>query len=303
MKIREIFAKYRKIMRSIWTGDSQNAFFSTERFNKLRVMVTPEYEYSERTPKNGYYVLGIDVGRLDDQTEISVIKTVPQAMGNDMKTLVNLFTCQKMDFEDQSIFIKRLYYKYRARICVIDGNGMGIGLIDFMTKAQTDPKTGEHFPPFGIEGGTAKDTLDNYKNIKGGDVEENAIYIMKANHVINTEAFSYVQSQLMNSKIRFLIDEQKAKSNYMSTAKGQKASLSQRADYLLPYQQTSMLREQMANLTSENDGVNIILKQSTKNIKKDKFSSFCYGLYYIKKQEDKRRRGKRIDIASMMFFS
>ena len=43
------------------------------------------------------------------------------------------------DFEEQAINIKRLYYKYKARVCSIDANGLGIGLIDFMTKTQIDP--------------------------------------------------------------------------------------------------------------------------------------------------------------------
>ena len=59
----------------------------------------------------------------------------------------------------------------------------------------------------------------------------------------------------------------------------------------------------MLNLIEENEGVNIILKQSSKSIKKDKFSAFEYGLYYIKQEEDKKRkRGKR-NIADMMFFT
>lgn len=47
------------------------------------------------------------------------------------------------------------------------------------------------------------------------------------------------------------------------------------------------------NLREENDGVNIILKQSNKAIKKDKFSSFEYGLYYIKYEEDRKKKRRR----------
>ena len=38
----------------------------------------------------------------------------------------------------------------------------------------------------------------------------------------------------------------------------------------------------MLNLVESNEGVNIILKQASRGIKKDKFSAFIYGLYYIK---------------------
>ena len=50
--------------RSIWSGDVENAFFSSEKFDKYRVLLQPQYEYSGRSAKNAYYVFGIDVGRV-----------------------------------------------------------------------------------------------------------------------------------------------------------------------------------------------------------------------------------------------
>jgi hypothetical protein len=55
-------------------------------------------------------------------------------MGESYKSLVNIFTFSDEHFEDQAIKIKKLYYKYKARRLVIDGNGLGIGLIDYMIK-------------------------------------------------------------------------------------------------------------------------------------------------------------------------
>jgi hypothetical protein len=47
-----------------------------------------------------------------------------------------------------------LYYKYNARKIVIDANGLGIGLVDYMVKPQIDPETGDVIPDFGVAGGT-----------------------------------------------------------------------------------------------------------------------------------------------------
>jgi hypothetical protein len=76
-----------------------------------------------------------------------------------------------------------------------------------------------------------------------------------------------------------------------------------RADYLKPFTLTTILREQMLNLVEENEGVNILLKQSSKGIKKDKFSAFEYGLYYIKQEEDKKKKRKSFKVSDLMFFS
>ena len=180
---------------------------------------------------------------------------------------------------------------------------VGVGLIDFMTKAQVDPESGDDLPPFGVEGGTTDDATEPYKKIKGAGVEENALYLIKANAPINTEAYSYAQTQMSSGKVKFLIDEQAAKTKLLSTKQGQTFNSDQRNTYLRPFVLTSILREQMLNLVESNEGMNIILKQSNRGIKKDKFSAFIYGLYYIKKEEDKRKRRKSRDISKMMFFS
>ena len=289
--------------RSIWSGAAQNAFYSAEKFDKQRVLNQPEYEYSGRSSKSAYYVIGVDVGRIGCTTEACIFKSTPQPQGSNLKTLVNIYTYEAEDFETQAINLKKLYYKYKARVLAIDANGLGIGLIDFMTKAQVDPETGDNLPPFGVEGGTAEDTINLYKKIKGPDVEENALYLIKANAPINTEAYSYAQTQMSSGKVKFLIDEQAAKTKLMSTKQGQNFNADQRNEYLKPFVLTSILREQTLNLIEDNEGVNIILKQSNKSIKKDKFSAFVYGLYYIKLDEDSKRKRKKRDISQMLFFS
>ena len=284
---------------SEWSGDAENAYFSSEQFDKHRQLLQPEYEYSGRSSKTAYYILGVDVGRKGCTSEVCVFKVTPQPQGASIKTLVNLYTWDEEHFETQAINIKRLFYKYKARKVVIDANGLGIGLIDFMVKGQEDPETGEYLPPFGVD----NDDENFYKKFRTPDTELDAMYLVKANAPINTEAHTYVQTQLSSGKIKFLIDENQAKVKLMSTKMGQAMDADKRAEYLKPFTLTTILREQMLNLVEENEGVNIILKQSSKSIKKDKFSAFEYGLYYIKQEEDKKRKHKRFNIGDMLFYT
>ena len=289
--------------RSIWSGDAENAYFSSDVFDKYRQLNQPEYEHSGRSSKTAYYMLGIDVGRIKCSTEVCVIKITPQPQGASIKSLVNIFSIVAKDFEIQAIKIKKLFYKYKCRIASIDANGLGIGLIDFMTKSQIDPDTGEELPPFGVEGGTFDEVHDQYKKIKGDNVERDAMYLIKANAPINTSMHAYVQTQLSSGRIKLLIDEREASTKLMSTKVGQNMTPEQRADHLMPFVQTSILKDQMLNLVEETDGVNIILKQNNRSIKKDKFSAFEYGLYYAKLDEERKRKRKTSSIANMMFFS
>ena len=292
-------ASFAREYESEWSGDAENAFFSSEKFDKHRVLLQPEYEYSGRSSKNAYYVLGVDVGRKGCTTEVCVFKVTPQVQGSSLKTLVNIYSWDEEHFEDQAINLKRLFYKYKARRIAIDANGLGIGLVDYMVKSQIDPETGEYLPDFGVE----NDDEGFYKKFKTVETETDAMYLIKANAPINTEAHTYVQTQLASGKIKFLIDENQAKVKLMSTKVGQGMDADKRAEYLRPFTLTTILREQMLNLVEENEGVNIILKQSSRTIKKDKFSAFEYGLYYIKQEEDRSKRHKKRNISEMMFFN
>jgi hypothetical protein len=71
----------------------------------------------------------------------------------------------------------------------------------------------------------------------------------------------------------------------------------------MPFTLTTSLREQMLNLVEDNEGVNIILKQSTRAVLKDKFSAFEYGLLFIKREEDRRKKKKKLDISNLMLFN
>lgn len=284
--------------RSRWTGDAENAFFSSEKFDKHRELLQPEYEYSGRTSRSGYYVLGVDVGRIGCTTQVCVFKVTPQPNGSAIKSLVNIYTYDEQHFETQAIHIKTLYYKYKARAIALDANGLGVGLMDYMVQRQITPQ-GDELPPFGVE----NDQDGIYRKFRTDDMERDAIFQIKANAPINTQAYSYAQTQMSSGKVKFLIDEQQARVKLMSTKVGQNTSQDKRNEYLQPFRMTSILRQQMLNLVESNEGVNIILKQSSRGIRKDKFSAFIYGLYYIKQQQDrKKKKGKR-DLGRLQFFN
>ena len=172
-----------------------------------------------------------------------------------------------------------------------------------MVKSQNDEVTGEHFPDFGVFGGTQADAADEYKKYRTNETEEDAMYLMKASAPINSEAHANAQTQLNAGKIKMLIDERIAKVKLLDTNAGKKMSPEKRAEYLKPFTLTSILKEEMMNLREENEGINIILKQANKSVKKDKFSAFEYGLYYIKIEEESKKKKKKFKITDMMFSS
>lgn len=100
---------------------------------------------------------------------------------------------------------------------------VGIGLIDYMVKSQTD-QNDDYYPPFGVY----NDVDNEYKKYKTDDTELDAMYIIKANAPINTTAHANFQSQINTGKVRFLIDANTAKAKLMGTVKGSKMTPEER---------------------------------------------------------------------------
>ena len=291
-------ASFEREYESKWSGTVEDAFFNGEHFNRNRKLLQPEYEYSGRSTTGAYYILSADVGRKGCDTVVCVFKVTPQTQGPAIKTLVNIYTISDEHFEDQAIQLKKLYYKYKARRIVIDGNGLGIGLVDYMVKSQND-EGGDFYPDFGVE----NDDEGYYKKYKTNNTEFDAMYVLKANAPINTECHSNAQTQLASGKVKFLIDERVAREKLLGTQNGQKMTPEERAEYLKPFTLTSILKEEMMNLREENEGINIILKQANRGIRKDKFSAFEYGLYYIKQEEDKKKKKKKFKASDWCFMN
>lgn len=284
---------------SKWSGTVEDAFFNSESFDRNRILKQPEKEASGRIGKGGFYVLSMDVGRKGCDSVICVFKVTPQPQGVSLKQLVNIFTLSDEHFEDQCIKVKKLFYKFKAKRLVIDGNGLGIGLLDYLVKPQIDPDTNELFPDFGVY----NDEEGYYKKYRTQNCEQDALYVIKANAPINTEAHANAQTQLSSGKVKMLIDERVAKTKLLGTKVGQNMTPEERAEYLKPFTLTSILKEEMMNLREETEGVNIILKQANRGIRKDKFSAFEYGLYYIKHEEDNKKKKKKFNAKEWCFFN
>ena len=291
-------ASFDREYESKWSGTTEDAFFKGENFDRCRKLQKPEYEHSGRSAYLSYYVVAADVGRKGCDSVVCVLKVTPQNQGSSIISLVNIYTLTDMHFEDQCIHLKKTYYDYKAKALVVDANGLGIGLVDYLVKTQVDGESGDTYPDFGV----SNDEEGYYKKYRTANTEENALYLIKANAPINTEAHANVQTLLNTGKVKFLIDERVAKQKLLGTKVGQNMKPEERAEYLKPFTLTSILREEMLNLREESEGTNIILKQTNRGIKKDKFSAFEYGCYFIKQEEDnKKRRKRKYKISDMMF--
>lgn len=204
-----------------------------------------------------------------------------------------------MHFEEQAIEIKLLYLKYKPQTVVIDGAGLGAGLVDELIKSHVDVRTGQNLRPWGV----ANDDKGYYQQFKTVDMIPDILYIVKASAPFNTELYANLQTQLTTGKLRFLIDERQAKLKMDSSRSKRFKEMTEdeKSDWLVQFSQTSILKDQLINLEEKHEGINIVLDRTNKNIKKDKVSAMAYALWYIKTEiDDRAMMRKAISLDQML---
>lgn len=296
---------------SIWTGGNSDSWINFDTISKHRVIVNTEFKRNDNPQKLGYnheqfYILSIDVARLRAETTVCVFKVLPNINGF-VKKLVNLEVLpEKLHFEHQAARIKEMIEAYRPKEVVIDGNGLGVGLMDYMIQYSKHDLTGQVYPPCGVTND------EDYLNKQPRDCQK-LIYVMKATGGtgINSQGTinSICFSEVVSGKVHFLIREQDAKTRLLATKKGVNLPIEARIRKLRPYTLVTILIEELLNMRIKDGSVNqnnLVLERINTTMSKDKFSAFEYGLYRIKEYEmqymKKKTRAKR-DLKAFMQFT
>ena len=276
---------------SIWSGSSEEAWFNFDKMTKYRKIKNPETHAISRANSEQFYLLSVDVGRLNDQTVCCVFRVNVSSEGKYYATLVNLYvlgrTAETKPFYKQAIDLKKIMRKFNPREVIIDTNGLGLGMADEMVREQVD-EFGNIYPAYGFNND------DDYLKIQPKDAIH-ILYGIKANGPLNSKIHGNAYTRINSGLVRFLIKEQEAKNALLSTKTGQKMTVLQRVKRLMPHEMTTKLFEEMANLRLKKTGSNmdIVLEQINPRYPKDKYSAFAYGLWRIKEIEEEQAKRRR----------
>ena len=133
-----------------WTGSSDSALINVNRFLNSRVLAKAELKTSNFSDE---YYIGVDVARSqnsnNNQSSVCVGKVIRDTDTNKILSvdIVNVMNVSNtINFTGQAIIIKKLKEAYNARAVVVDGNGLGAGLVDEMLKTNIDPNTQKKYP-------------------------------------------------------------------------------------------------------------------------------------------------------------
>lgn len=268
---------------SKWVGATDGALVNISKLLNLRTLSNVELE----CPKDSRgkfelneYVIGVDVARSSAQsnnkTAIVVLKIIRNTKGLIRQIqLVNIVEPPNgLNFKEQSILVKRLYYKYggdknditksRVKAIVIDGNVIGRGLIDRLLEDVSDPDTNAELGCFDTINTEQKP--DNDKSIK-------IIYDLTATG-INDEIIRTFIDYVETEKLKLLKINDEIRKN---SVHGDDSLVEEEQARL----HTQRLIDEVSNLKLKKTQKSITVEQVQKKIDKDRYSALAYSLYYI----------------------
>jgi len=256
---------------SVWPGATGASFFNYDQMSSHRKIVRSEEKYVPSENKEMFYLMSIDVARLRAETVITLFKVLPNS-GSYRKKVVNIFVLKEMHFLDQTVIIKQLISKFKAREVVIDGSGLGVGLLDFMVMSNEDA-SGNIYPAVGVIND------DDYLKKQPRSVPKK-IFVVKSSGKA-TDIHLNASNHISSGSVDFLISEREAKARIAETKRLNTMYKKDKENYVLPYKNTTILIEEICNWRQKASANKVQLEKINANKSHDKFSSFEYGLYRL----------------------
>lgn len=270
---------------SVWTGGSEDSYYSYTQISKCRNLVRPEFK-REKDFK-GFYVCAVDVARFEgDQTVAMVFKVYTE--GERYKIhLVNIKILNGTHFRDQAAMLKQLDLEFDFKSIVMDINGNGAGLADYMIDEQD--LNGIYYRPYGFLNKTKYSNTEKRGNVR-------KLFGIEANRSLNSEIYTNAHIILSLKRVSLLLNERQARRYFSQYKTWNKMNPVQQANKLIPYAQTTKLQDQLSNLKANLDtNSTIVLTRINSHTRKDLVSAFVYGLYYINSIEEEERKKNNRD--------
>lgn len=254
---------------SKWVGCANDAFININKLMNCRTLQSPillskgvddefyigvDVARSQKTSNNQSFISVVKVNRTKDKSKIVSI---------DLVNLINVPNI--MNFTAQACTIKKYKKIYNAKGIVVDGNGLGAGLIDELLKESFDPITKESLG--------CLDTINDDNEPENPEIAEKILYNLKAQSAQNKIVTDFMDA-VDSGKFRMLVNKQYSE----FTDK----ELEDMENCVEPYLQSDCLFEEIANLKLKhlsNGGVTI--EKVVGKLDKDRVSATIYVVWLI----------------------
>lgn len=251
---------------SRWAVNNGSCIVDVDLFKSLQTLSKPEMKGS----RDGEYYLSVDVARSakssNNASAITVLKVLRDSRQKVRQMqLVNVVKLPNgLNFREQSIICKKMVKIYNAQALVVDINGLGVGLLDYLLDSQI-LDDGEELEPLDSINLEIRSSYQNAKRMVYG------IQAQKNNSEMIVNFISCVETKMLRLLENF--DVNKAldipDEEYMVSE-------------VLPFLRTENLIAEVQNLKVEQiPSSNKLRVDQLIKMDKDIYSSLLYNMWYI----------------------
>lgn len=292
--------KFSMEMESLFYGESDGAFFKYNDIaarRKIKNSFLPLELYQQRDiaiPRlaaGEERILSVDVALMssrknnNDASSLIITSNIPVSDIDYSCNVVYMENHEGLTTDELGIIVMRTFYKYKCTQLVLDANGVGMGVFDFIIKDQYDPHTGDTYKALCC---CNDDVMAERCKVKDAN---KVLWSVKASTQFNNEMCILLRSGFQNGRINLLVHEFEGDEIIKSKVKGfHKLSPKEQAMYKISYVQTSLMINELVNLEHEVKNGTIRISEKS-GMRKDRYSSLGYN-YWVLNQIMRKRRPK-----------
>jgi hypothetical protein len=244
-------------------------------------------------------ILSVDIALLaskkhDNDASCFIINS---AMPTSNKELISNFvyvnTMEGLVTEELGLETMRHYYQYECDYLVIDANGIGQSVLDYLMADRFDPEYGVTYKALNVRN---NDDLASRCKVSNA---EKVIYAIKASQKSNNDMAIALRAGIQNGNINFLISDNVAESYLSKNIKGyNKMNEEKQISCMSSYLQTTYLIDELIKL--KHSVVNGLIKlQEIRGMRKDRFSSLEYN-YWVTQEIARDSKPKTDDLETLL---
>lgn len=275
-------------MECLWVGDDGDNLFKFDDINKRRkirnalfplkfyndkIKIPPLAQAEKRILSVDVALMGSTKKKKNDAAAVYINSAIQADNTSYQSNVVYGETFEGLTTDELGIIVMRYFYKYKCTDLVLDTNGVGLGVYDFICKDQYDAETGEMYKAL-----CCCNDDDMAVRCKVRDAEK-VVWSVKATSNFNNEICVLLRNGIKNGKISFLIPEQECDGDLSKAYKGySKLTPTDQAYIKMPYVQTTMAEYELVKLDHEIKNGNVKVKEQS-GMRKDRYSSIAYNYW------------------------
>ena len=275
-------------MECLWYGDDGSNLFKYDDINKCRkikyaylplkfyndkIKVPPLLPAEKRILSVDVALMGSTKKKKNDAAALYINSAVQQDDTSYHSNILYGQTYEGLTTDELGIIVMRYFYEYKCTDLVLDTNGLGVGIFDYICKDQYDAENGKTYKAL-----TCVNDEDMAMRCKVKDANR-VVWSVKANANFNSEICVLLRNAIQNGKISFLVSEQECDEEIAKIYKPYpKLSPADQAYIKMPYAQTTLAQYELIKLDHEVKNGNIRVKEQS-GMRKDRYSSIAYNYW------------------------